>query len=222
MTTRFVLGVWTLALLAAAGAIAIILTSDHASDELATIALAVPTELVFVASGLVARARQPDNRTGWLLIAVGFAWFLGALRSADQPVVFTAGLVVGGLFIGVLVHLLLAFPSGRVERRGDRVLIAAVYILVLAGPLLVFLFDATPELDCEGSCPENVLAVTDAPQLAQAAVARSPPSAQRSSSTTQHCAISPSSTRCSAPSRWPSSAGSPSVHSSRASAGRVR
>jgi PAS domain S-box-containing protein len=168
VTTRFVLGVWTLALLAAAGAIAIVLTSDHTTDKLATIALAVPTELVFVASGLVARARQPENRTGSLLIMVGLAWFLGALSAADQPVVFSAGLVVGGLFIGVLVHLLLAFPSGRLERRSDRMLVAAAYTLVLVGPALVFLFDATPELDCEGPCPENVLAVTDAPELAQA------------------------------------------------------
>lgn len=104
MTTRSVLGVWTLALLAAAGAIAIVLTSDHTTDKLATIALAVPTELVFVASGLVARARQPENRTGSLLIMVGLAWFLGALGSADQPVLFSAGLLLGGLFIGVLVQ----------------------------------------------------------------------------------------------------------------------
>lgn len=162
------LGVWTLALLAAAGAIAIVLTSDHTTDKLATIALAVPTELVFVASGLVARARQPENRTGSLLIMVGLAWFLGAPGSADQPVLFSAGLLLGGLFIGVLVHLLLAFPSGRMERRSDGLLVAATYTLVLGGPALVYLFDATPELNCEGPCPENVLAVTDAPQLAQA------------------------------------------------------
>ena len=61
--TRSILGVWTLALALAAIAILIIATSDHTNDKLALILVAVPIELAFVASGLVARAApaQPNR-----------------------------------------------------------------------------------------------------------------------------------------------------------------
>jgi hypothetical protein len=110
--TRSVLVVWTLAMVVAAVAVAIVATSDHTSGIVTTIALAVPTGLAFVASGLVARARRPGNRTGSLLVAVGFAWFLGALPSSNEPLLFTAGILLGAVFVAWLVHLLLAFPSG--------------------------------------------------------------------------------------------------------------
>ena len=120
MTTRSILGVWTLALAVAAIAILIIATSDHTNDKLALILLAVPIELAFVASGLVARAQRPHNRTGLLLIIVGFSWFFGALPSAGNSYVFTAGLLLGTFFTALLAHLLLAFPTGELATRTDR------------------------------------------------------------------------------------------------------
>ena len=86
MTTRSILGVWTLALACAGAAILIVATSDHTNDKLAVLLLAVPIELAFVASGLVARSQRPHNRTGLLLIIVGFSWTLGALTSAGNDV----------------------------------------------------------------------------------------------------------------------------------------
>ena len=46
---------------------------------------------------------------------VGFMWFLGALDAADAAWAYTLGLLVGALWLGALVHMLVAFPSGRVE-----------------------------------------------------------------------------------------------------------
>jgi hypothetical protein len=76
MSVRAVVAVWSLALLAAGGGVALILASDR-PRPVASIPLAVLIGLAFVASGLVARVRRPDNRTGLLMILVGFIWFGG-------------------------------------------------------------------------------------------------------------------------------------------------
>ena len=78
MSVRAVLAVWSLALLAAAGGVALILASDR-PRPVASIPLEVLVGLVFVGSGLLARVRRPENRTGVLMMLVGFAWFGGAL-----------------------------------------------------------------------------------------------------------------------------------------------
>ena len=161
MKTRSILGVWTLALAFAAIAILIIATSDHTNDKLALILLAVPIELAFVASGLVARAQRPRNRTGLLLIIVGFSWFFGALPSAGNDYVFTAGLVFSTLFTALLAHLLLAFPTGELATRTDRAIIIAFYAAAAIGPPLAYVFDEGDLSSgyCDGPCPDNVLAV---------------------------------------------------------------
>jgi len=168
--TRSILGVWTLALALAAIAILIIATSDHTNDKLALILLAVPIELAFVASGLVARAQRPHNRTGLLLIIVGFSWFFGALPSAGNEYVFTAGLVLGTFFTALLTHLLLAFPTGELTTRTDRAIVIAFYAVAAIGPTLAFVFDEG-ELSsgyCDGPCPANVLSIAPSQTIANA------------------------------------------------------
>ena len=83
MSVRAVLAVWSLALIAAGGGVALILSSDRPWPA-ASIALVVVIGLAFVGSGLLARARRPGNRTGVLLMLVGFSWFGVALGSSDR------------------------------------------------------------------------------------------------------------------------------------------
>ena len=170
MKTRSILGVWTLALAFAAIAILIIATSDHTNDKLALILLAVPIELAFVASGLVARAQRPHNRTGLLLIIVGFSWFFGALPSAGNDYVFTAGLLLGTFFTALLAHLLLAFPTGELTARTDRAIAIAFYAVAAIGPTLAFVFDEGDLSNgyCDGPCPDNLLSVAPQQTLANA------------------------------------------------------
>jgi PAS domain S-box-containing protein len=171
VSTRALVGVWTLALLAAAGAVAIVVTSDHALDKEVTIALAVPTGLAFIGSGLAARRRYPANRTGLLLILVGFTWFLGALPVANNALLFTIGLVVQTAFIGFLAYLFLAFPSGELRGRTDRGLTVAMFAVVVIGPLVIFSLDEGEITDtyCEGGpCPDNLLESVAAQPVANA------------------------------------------------------
>ena len=170
VTHRLLLALATLAVLAAGGAIALVLASDHIDTKAATIALAAPTGLAFVGSGLIATRRRPENRTGLLLILVGFTWFLAALPAASNDLAFTVGLVVTNVFVGFLAHLFLAFPSGELRRRVDRILAAAMYVLASVGPFLVFVFDEGEIANefCDGPCPDNLLATGNSQSVANA------------------------------------------------------
>jgi len=162
VSTRAALGIWTLALACAAGAAVMVEASDHTSGKLGTLVLAIPTALAFIAGGILARVQRPGNRTGTLLILVGFAWTLGALTTSDNDLVFTIGLLVGTIFTALLAHLLLAFPTGRLETRADRWIAYLFYAVAIVGPPLAFVFDdgdlaGNP---CEGDspCPDNLVA----------------------------------------------------------------
>jgi signal transduction histidine kinase len=157
MTVRAVLAVWSLALLAAVGGVALILASDRPLPT-ASIALTVIIGLAFVGSGLLARVRRPDNRTGVLLMLVGFGWFGGAFTASDQSLLFTFGYVDGALIAAFFVHLVLAFPSGRLETKVERRVAALMYAVALVLQPAWMLFDDLHGLKCD-DCPANAFLI---------------------------------------------------------------
>jgi hypothetical protein len=157
MSVRAVLAVWSLALLAAVGAVALILASDR-PRPVASIPLEVLVGLAFVGSGLFARVRRPENRTGLLMILVGFAWFGGALTAADQSLPYTVGYADGALIGAFFVHLVVAFPSGRLETKTERRVAAGMYVCALVLQPGLLLFDDLHGLKCD-ACPENAFLV---------------------------------------------------------------
>ena len=97
----------------------------------------------FAACGLVAWRRRPDNHSGRLMTATGFA-FLAAplLAQLDTPLARTAGLLLRNVWLLLLVAILLTFLSGgRLRTRTDRVIVGAVAasLLVISPLWLVFL-----------------------------------------------------------------------------------
>ena len=115
----------------------------------------------FIGVGLFVWSRNPGNRVGSLMTATGFAWFFTLVGFSNLAVFFTLGAVFGSVYLAVAIHMLLAAPTGRVERRGDRNLVAFGYLLttVLIVPLFFFV-DAQRDFDC-GDCPENLLQIWD-------------------------------------------------------------
>jgi signal transduction histidine kinase len=94
----------------------------------------------FIGSGLAAWARRPGNRTGPLLVLVGLVFLAGLLSSTDQPALQALGDWVRPLHLAVFTHLLLAFPSGRLESRPAAGLVGAVYLdlgVLYHAPLLL-------------------------------------------------------------------------------------
>jgi len=152
------------ALVATGCAVALVALSDHDTSKVATIALAVPVGLAFIAIGIVAARRRPENRTGLLMIATGFAWFAGALPESNNALLFSIGNLLGAASFGFLIHLVLAFPSGRLVGRGVRALAIGGYLLVGLANLGFMLVDDLKD-DCV-DCPRNVLLVSDVSAIA--------------------------------------------------------
>ena len=74
------------------------------------------------------------------MVAVGFAFFVARSSMANNPVIFTIGIVLNALYIAVLVHMLLAFPTGRLDPGWSTRLVVASYALCLSLPLALALF----------------------------------------------------------------------------------
>jgi len=143
--------------------LAINIVSDHPEDpvEIALLKLLVGWAFLYV--GLFVWLRRPENRMGMLLTAVGLVWFLPGLADANSSLFATAGLLLSN--IGVPVSFgLIAFPTGRIERRLDRGVVLAAWVWATAGTLAVTLLSPA-----EAPAPENLLALTDSQGIADVA-----------------------------------------------------
>ncbi len=140
-----------------AGAIALAVSSDHAGTGVGVATVAAG--LSFTTSGVVALARRPENPTGWLMLAAGFLWAVSSLSLTDSSSLATLGLVFEQLAFAPLAHLLLAYPTGVLERRLHRRIVAAVWAAVLVGPLAISLVTPRPA-GCD-DCPESAFLVWD-------------------------------------------------------------
>src|SRR4029450_1170797 len=94
-------------------ALALVTTSDREQDPTVWIVLALTLGWGLAGAGIYAWWRRPENRTGPLMALVGFVWFLGALSGADAAWAYTIGVLVGTLWIGALVHMLVLVPHRR-------------------------------------------------------------------------------------------------------------
>jgi len=153
-------------LLVAAIETPLIASSDFGYDRGLWVALNWVIGVGFVLIGVYAWLRRPDNRVGALMAAAGFAWFVSVLDFAESPLLFTVGELLSNLFAAAAIHLLLAFPSGRLESTVDRWLTGAVYATVTIGGLPALLFADFTVMGCT-SCPENLLLIESNPSIAQ-------------------------------------------------------
>jgi PAS domain S-box-containing protein len=140
------------------GATAIILTSNHEPHKASVLGFALTAGISFVVSGLVALRRRPENRTGVYLAAVGYLWPLAALGEANNDVVWSAGAFLSNLAFVPFAALALAFPTGRLAPRPDRLLVRITAGFVLIGPPLLLLFAPRPP-SCGSNCGESAIVV---------------------------------------------------------------
>ncbi|MEP6954434.1 MAG: sensor histidine kinase, partial [Solirubrobacteraceae bacterium] len=76
------------------------------------------------------------------------------------------GSYVAPLYLAIVVHMVLAFPTGRLETVGQRAIVIAGYMDVLLVRAPYFLLGGDPGSRLEGARPRNALAVADIPDLA--------------------------------------------------------
>jgi signal transduction histidine kinase len=122
------LALWPAALAVGGATAALILSGGSADAPTLTAAFGLAVGLSWCLTGFEEWRRRPANRTGRLMVALGFAWFASLWSFTNVSALHTAGQLVRPLFIAVLGHLLLAFPSGRLSDRLSRTIIAAAYL----------------------------------------------------------------------------------------------
>jgi signal transduction histidine kinase len=82
----------------------------------------------FIVCGAIAALRRPDSRAGLLMVATGAAWFV---PNFSLPAWLEAAAV--SLHRGVLVHLLVTFPTGRAGSRLARATVLLAYVAAVMG-----------------------------------------------------------------------------------------
>jgi hypothetical protein len=107
----------------------VLASSEHAPHPALEATLALIIGWGFIGAGLYAWWRRPRNNFGPLMTLTGFLFFVSELAASNDPLVYTLSTLCGNLFLGVVVHMLLAIPSGHLRTRGERALVWAMYVL---------------------------------------------------------------------------------------------
>jgi signal transduction histidine kinase len=114
--------------------------------------------LSYGGSGLVAWWRRPTNRFGPLMILTGFTSLSTTLSWADGRMPQTIGLILDLLPLVLIVHVFLAFPTGRLNRV-DRLLVGTGYVAAVGAQLVVMALG--------GLGGQHALRVVDRPATAE-------------------------------------------------------
>ena len=101
----------------------------------------------FVGVGAYAWLRRPDNRTGTLMTLVGVGVALTGLQLFDSDVLWVIGATIGHADRVAVRAPAAGVPSGRLEGRAARIVVAIGYVAGALEPLLV-LFSPCEGVDC--------------------------------------------------------------------------
>jgi len=90
------------------------------------------------------------------MVAVGYGVLATSLYEANYAVPYTIGTIVGSVFIAVFLHLMLAYPSGRLLSGSGRTLVVAAYAAAVVAPLADAMFPQ--DQTCKPhACPDDLV-----------------------------------------------------------------
>jgi signal transduction histidine kinase len=145
--------------------------TTYAGQSGLTAALTIATGLGLVAAGLVTAFSRPTGRIGDLAVLAGLVWFAPVWVGWDKgpPLVRSLAMLAAGFAVPLLLHLVLAYPSGQLHGTAARMLVAAAYLETMVVALGRALF-RNPFFDpnCWANCTDNSFLVRSLPQLARA------------------------------------------------------
>lgn len=117
---------------------------------------------LYVLGGVLAASRRSGNRFGALMVLGGLTLWAAGLEGIDEPALTSVGFVVALMPFAAVIHLMLAFPSGRLRSRAERLLVGTTYAAMLALIAPTYLWG-------QGAEPwAPALALADRPDLAAA------------------------------------------------------
>jgi class 3 adenylate cyclase len=108
----------------------------------------VQTEIVglaYLAAGAIAWRRRPHNRTGPLLLAIGYVWYIPDFQASSVPAVAALAFATRRLVNSLTPYLMLTFPSGRLGLRSHRLaMVLVIALAVIQIPTRLLLVDRIP------------------------------------------------------------------------------
>jgi signal transduction histidine kinase len=119
----------------------------------------------FLAAGAVVWDRRPSNRIGPLLVAIGFAWFVGTFGAAGSDMVAYLGRSFQGYYEPLLAILVLAYPTGRLTTRWTRLVAVAWLVDHSVWSIARAVLDRPLGWYACPSCPETIDAYVNARTL---------------------------------------------------------
>jgi signal transduction histidine kinase len=116
--------------------------------------------LPYIFAGIVAWRRRPDSLFGPLMILAGFATQLSILQWTTRPLLNTVGQLCDLLVAAVWLHLFLAYPSGRLAGRAERVVVIIGYLAAVGLQVVILMLGGFNDL--------HLLTVVQRPTAAEA------------------------------------------------------
>jgi signal transduction histidine kinase len=95
--------------------------------------------LPYIFAGIVAWRGRPDSLFGPLMILAGFVTQLSTLQWTQQPFLNTVGQLCDLLVAAVWLHLFLAYPSGRLPGRVERVVVITGYLAAVGLQVVILM-----------------------------------------------------------------------------------
>ena len=144
--------------------------TTYAGRSAPAAALAVIAGLSLTLGGLVVSFRRSTQRVGQLALIAGFFWFAPAWVgwAGGPPLVRSLGMVFAGFLFPVLVHLVLTYPTGHLQSRATRGLVAVLYLEATLSAIGRALFrDPFVDPGCWDNCTDNVFLVRSMPGIAR-------------------------------------------------------
>jgi signal transduction histidine kinase len=95
--------------------------------------------LPYIFAGIVAWRRRPDSFFGPLMILAGFVTQLSILQWTGQPFLNTLGQLCDLLVAAVWLHVFLAYPSGQLRGRADRIVVIIGYVAAVGLQVVILM-----------------------------------------------------------------------------------
>jgi signal transduction histidine kinase len=145
--------------------------TTYAEYSVLASALTLAAGIALIIAGLIASLLGAAAQLGDLALLAGLIWFapvwVGWFKG--PPWVRSIGMLVAGFLLPLLMHLVLAAPSGRLRGVVTRIVVYSVYVettLVAVG--LALIRDPFFDPYCWANCSDNMFLISSHPHLARA------------------------------------------------------
>jgi signal transduction histidine kinase len=144
--------------------------TTYAGQSGLTATLTVAAGLALVGAGLATAFSHQAARIADLALLAGLVWFAPVWVGWDKgpPLVRSLGMLAAGFAFPLLLHLVVAYPSGRLHGTAARALVIAGYVeAVVAAFGQALVRDPFFDPNCWANCTDNRFLLRSLPRLAQ-------------------------------------------------------